>query len=142
MSTNRAQLRAGCKTVIDTVKAANPTLVDHVYSHRPNKVFGKALFIDNTIDQPNILHDASTRRTEMTAFVHVVSKLITNDQAADEQDALVDIVVDAFTAAPRAASAQSLIEPIGVTGHEEDDGEAHYACSIVAVRGLFAEGRL
>lgn len=145
MSTNRAQLRAGCKAVLDTVFAANPTLLAHVYDHRPNSLAGKTpcAFVENVISQPTIAHDSGTRRMELVAEVHIVNKYVTNDQTADEQDALVDIVVDAFTAAPRAASAQSLVEPVSVTGHTEEVAEsAFYACSVLNVRGLFQEGRL
>lgn len=142
MSTNRAQLRAGCKTVLDTVQAASPSLLVHVYDHRPPNFRTPCAFVENVIGQPTIAHDAATRRMEMVAEVHIVNKYVSNDQAADEQDTLVDLIVDAFTAAPRAASSASLIEPVSVTGHEESDGEAFYPCSVVNVRGSFIEGRL
>lgn len=141
MSTFRAQLRAGCKTVIDSVQTANPTLIAHTYDHRPSSFRTPAIFVDNNITQPTITHDAGTRARDLLAAVHIVNKLISNDQAADEQDVLVDLVVDAFTAQPRAASNASLIEPVSVDGHDETDGEASYACSIVFVRGRILEGR-
>lgn len=140
MSTFRAQLRAGCKTVIDSVQTANPTLIAHTYDHRPAKFLTPCAFVDFAVDQ-TIAHDSGTRRRVFTAFVHIVNKLISNDQAADEQDVLVDLVVDAFTAQPRAASNSTLIEPTGVTTHAEETDGANYACSIVAVSGLILEGR-
>jgi hypothetical protein len=141
VSTFRAQLRAGCKTVIDAVQAANPTLIAHTYEYRPDSIHTPCIFVDNGIDQPNITHDAGTRARDLTAFVHIVNKLTRQDQAADEQDALVDLVVDAFTDNPRAASSATLIEPVSVTSHEESDGTASYACSVVSVRGRIIEGR-
>lgn len=141
MSTFRAQLRAGCKTVIDSVQVANPSQLAHVYDHRPQSYRTPCAFVDNNITQPTITHDAGTRRRDLVAEVHIVNKLISNDQAADEQDVLVDLIVDAFTAQPRAASSASLIEPVSVGGHEEQDGDASYACSIVFVRGRIQEGR-
>lgn len=147
MSTNRATLRAGCFSVLQTVQAAHPTLLAHVWDHTPPTFRTPVAFVANVIAQPTIAHDASTRRMEMVAEVHVVNKYVSNNQAADEQDALVDLIVDAFTAAPRGASASSLIEPVSVTGHEEQDvnpnGEAaYYPCSVINVRGSFIEGRL
>ena len=141
MSTFRAQLRAGCKTVIDSVAAANASILPHTYDHRPATFRTPAIFVDNNITQPSITHDSGTRSRDLLAAVHIVNKLISNDQAADEQDVLVDLVVDAFTDQPRAASSSSLIEPVSVDGHEETDGDATYACSIVFVRGRILEGR-
>lgn len=141
MSTFRAQLRSGCLTVITSVQTASPSLLAHVYDHRPVSFRTPCAFVDNNITQPTITHDAGTRSRDLVAAVHIVNKLVSNDQAADEQDVLVDLVVDAFTAQPRAASSASLIEPVSVDGHEETDGEASYACSIVLVRGRIAEGR-
>ena len=141
MSTFRAQLRAGCKTVIDSVQAANTDKLAHTYDHRPQSFRTPCAFVDNNIAQPTITHDSGTRSRDLLAAVHIVNKLISNDQAADEQDVLVDLVVDAFTAQPRAASSASLIEPVSVDGHEEQDGDASYACSIVFVRGRIQEGR-
>lgn len=141
MSTFRAQLRAGCKTVIDAVQTANPTLLAHTYDHRPDSIHTPCAFVDNGIDQPTITHDSGTRSRDLVAFVHVTNKLTRQDQAADEQDVLVDLMVDEFTDTPRAASSSTLIEPISVTSHEETDGTASYACSIVSVRGRIIEGR-
>ena len=134
-------MRSGAKTVIDSVQTANPTLLAHTYDHRPQSFRTPCAFVDNNITQPVIDHDSGTRRRDLVAAVHIVNKLISNDQAADEQDVLVDLIVDAFTDQPRAASSASLIEPVSVDGHEEQDGDASYACSIVLVRGRIQEGR-
>jgi hypothetical protein len=141
VSTFRAQLRAGCKTVIDSVQTASPTPLAHTYDHRPVSFRTPCAFVDNNIAQPTISHDSGTRTRDLVAEVHIVNKLVSNEQAADEQDALVDLMVDAFTDQPRAASNASLIEPVSVGGHEETDGDASYACSIVFVRGRIQEGR-
>lgn len=141
MSTFRAQLRSGCKDVLDTLKSANPTLLAHVYDHRPASFRTPCAFVDNVILEPSISHTAGLRFRDLVAQVHFTHKIVSNDQTADEQDALVDLAVDAFTADPRAASTTTLIEPISVEGHEETDGDASYACSIVNVRGRVQEGR-
>ena len=144
--TSRAQARAGCKTVIDAVKAANPTLLIHTYDSRPNGFYTPCAFVENVIGE-SITHDSGTRTRDLRCEVHVVNKYVTNDQAADEQDALVDLVVEAFTDTPRAASTSSLTQCLGVTGHDEvqprADGEpVAYACSVLTVQVLIHEGRL
>lgn len=140
MSGFRANLRAGCKTVLDAYKAANPTLLAHVYDHRPPKYLTPCAFVDNVILEPTIRHDAGTRARILQARVYVVNKLVSNDKAADEQDALVDGLVDAFTATPRAVSL-ALIEPLSVDTGELTDGDAVYAASIITVQGQILQGR-
>lgn len=141
MSTFRAQLRAGCKTVLDTLKTDNPTLLAHVYDHRPQSYRTPCAFVDNVIAEPTISHTAGLRSRDLVARVYIVHKIISNDQTADEQDVLVDKAVDAFTAAPNAASARTLLEPIAVEGDEVTDGDATYAASVLSIRGRILEGR-
>ena len=142
MSTARAQLRAGVKSVLDTIKAANPTVLAHVYDHRPGSFRTPCAFVDNHIRTVQVTHDASVRLRLLEAEAHFVNKLVSNDQAADEQDVLSDLAEDAFTAAPRTTSADSETVHIGVDGHTETDGDTSYACTVVTVRGRFQEGRL
>jgi hypothetical protein len=145
MSTNRAQLRAGCLTVLQAVQTAHPTLLVHIYDHHPPAFRTPCAFVENVITEPTITHAAQTRRMDIVAEVHLVNKYVSNDQTADEQDALVDYVVDAFSDNKRAASDQSLTEPTSVSGHEETvlgpSGETlAYACSVITVVGHFIEG--
>ena len=141
MSTFRAQLRAGCKDVLDDLKTANPTLLAHVYDHRPTVYRTPCAFVDNVILEPSITHTAGLRFRDLVARVYIVHKFVSNDQTADEQDVLVDKAVDAFTADPRAASSTTLLEPISVEPDEVTDGEATYAASVINVRGRVQEGR-
>jgi hypothetical protein len=136
----RTDLRAGCKTVLDAYKLANPTLLAHVYDHRPTRYLTPCAFVDNVILEPTIRHDSGTRQRVLDARVYVVNKFVSNDQTADEQDALVDGLVDAFTSNHSAVSG-SLIEPISVDGEEVEDGDATYAASVITVRGLIQQGR-
>jgi hypothetical protein len=136
----RIDLRAGCKTVLDSYKASNPTLLAHVYDHRPTTYLTPCAFVDQTIIE-TMTHDSGTRQRDMIARVYVVNKYISNDQTADEQDALVDGVVDAFTANHSVVS-QALIEPIGVDAEEVSDDGGTYAASVINVRGRFRQGRI
>ena len=140
-TTFRAQLRAGCKSVLDDLKTANPTLLAHVYDHRPPRYLTPCAFVDNVILEPSISHTAGLRFRDLVARVYIVHKLVTNNQTADEQDVLVDKAVDAFTADPRAASTTTLLEPISVESEEVTDGDAIYAASVLNIRGRVQEGR-
>lgn len=140
MSGFRANMRAGCKSVLDSYKAANPTLLAHVYDHRPTRYLTPCAFVDNVIVEPSIVHDSGTRTRTMQARVYVVNKYVTNDQTADEQDALVDGVVDAYSDTPHAVSG-ALIEPTSVEADELNDGDAFYAASVIVVTGLIQTGR-
>lgn len=141
MTTFRADLRAGCKAVLDDLQAANPTLLAHVYDHRPGSYRTPCAFVDNVILEPSITHTAGLRFRDLVARVYIVHKLISNDQTADEQDDLVDLAVDAFTADPHAAAATTLLEPISVEPDEVTDGDTTYAASVINVRGRIQEGR-
>ena len=140
-STFRQQLRAGCFSVLSTYQVANPSQLAHVYDHRPAKYMTPLGFVDNIVTE-TMVHDSGTRTRTLTARVLLVNKLISNDQAADEQDTLTDGVVDAFTAAPRAASSSSLIEPVGVEADTLEWDGALYAASVILVRGIEQVGRL
>lgn len=141
MSGFRADLRAGCKAVLDAYQAANQGLLAHVYDHRPVSFRTPCAFVDSVIAEPTIRHDSGTRQRTLHALVYVVNKFVTNDQTADEQDALVDGVVDAFTAAPRQVTG-SLIEPVSVHGEELSDDMTTYAASVITVQGLIQQGRV
>lgn len=140
-TTFRVNLRSGCKAVLDTLQAANPTLLAHVYDHRPASYRTPCAFVDNVIVEPSITHTAGLRGRDLVARVYIVHKVISNDQTADEQDVLVDKAVDAFTAAPNSASSTTLMEPISVDADEVTDGDATYAASVLSIRGRVLEGR-
>lgn len=136
-TTFRAQLRAGCKTILDTYKAANPTQLAHVYDHNPGSYRTPCAFVATVIDEPSIDLTRATRTRTLLAHVYVINRLISDDQAADEQDALVDGLVAAFTSDTniRLASAQSRAQAISVSSDRVVDGEATYAASVINVRG-------
>jgi hypothetical protein len=127
-------------------RAANPTLLVHTYDHRPNQFLTPCAWVDVPISEA-INHDSGTRRRDLRVDVHVTNKYVSNDQAADEQDALVDLMVEAFTDDPRASSDTSLTQLLNVAGHDEvitgPNGEqVAYACSVLTVQVLIQEGRL
>lgn len=141
-STFRQQLRAGCKSVLDTYQAANPTLLGIVYDYPPESFATPCAYVEKAVNE-RIDHDASTRRRILSVNVVIVNKLMSNDQAVAEQDVLVDALIDAFTATPYAASTTTVIAPVSVTDTEITAGEGvKYAAAIITIEGSIQEGRL
>lgn len=143
MSTFRAQLRAGCKSVLDTYMAANPTLLGATYDYPPESFQTPCAYVEKQVRE-TLTHLASVRQRTLRVNVVIVNKLMSNDQATAEQDVLVDGLVDAFTATPRAASTTTLIEPVEVTLDTEITGGegVKYAAAIITIEGSIQEGRL
>lgn len=141
-TTFRALLRAGCKSVLDAYKAANPTQLVHTYNHRPASFRTPCAFVDNVMLEPSITVGASIRRRELVARIVVVNKVVSNEQAAGEQDALVDGLVEAFSdkANARAASAGAYLVPVSVDADSVTDGDATYAASVINVTGVERTG--
>lgn len=136
----RADLRAGCYDILVAVKAANPTLLDDVWPTPPESHTGKSAYVDKAVRE-TITHQGSTRTRTLEAGIVVVNKLMSNEQAADEQDGLVDLIVNAVTATPRAASSTTMIEPVGVADFEIPAGDGvRFSAARIAVRGTIREG--
>jgi len=140
-TTFRVDFRAGLLDVANTYQAANPTLIATVYGYPPESYATPCIYIDKKIEE-SIVHDAGLRFRVLTGNMVLVTKLISNKQATDEQDVLVDALLDALTADPHAASGQTLIAPVSVTDTEISAGEGvRYSAAIITVEGSIQEGR-
>lgn len=139
-TTFRANLRTGIKTTLDTYAAANPTKLAHVYDHTPAAPRTPCAYIEKAVRE-SVTHTAGVRIRSLTASVVALNRLVSNDQATDEQDALVDGLLDAFTAAPSAAGGSTLIEPVAVEDDELTVGDATYAGFRMSIVGTIQEPR-
>lgn len=140
-TTFRQDFRAGCISVLTTYQAANPTLLATVYGYPPESYATPCAYVEKTVNE-RIVHDAGLRFRVCTVNVVIVNRLISNKQATDEQDVLVDGVMDAFTATPHAASGVTMIEPTAVTDTEITGGEGvRYAAAVITIEGSIQEGR-
>jgi hypothetical protein len=141
-SSFRQQFRAGCKTVLDTVATANPTLIVEEYDYPPESYHTPCAYVEKGVNE-TLIHTSGVRIRTLRGNVVLVNKLVSNDQATSEQDVLVDLVLDGFTAAPRAASTASLIQPVSVTDTELQDANGNrYAAAVIGVEGVIQEGRV
>ena len=141
-STFRVDFRAGLASVLTTYQAANPTLLNKVYSYPPGEYNTPCAFIEKTINERQEMLNGVWQRI-LTGTVVIVCKLISNEQATNEQDVLIDGLVDAYSTNFHAASGSSEIEPVSVTDTEITAGEGvRYAAAIITVQGTKQEGRL
>lgn len=136
----RTDLRAGCKTVIDTYAVANPTLLPHTYDHPPEAPRTPCAWVEKAMPE-EYQHTSGIRFRRARVGIVVLNRMISSDQATDEQDALLDGLLDAFTADPDAAGANTLIEPIANEDIELAIGDAIYAGFRLTVTGLIQQGR-
>lgn len=137
----RQELRAGCYAVLTTYQAANPTKLATVYAYPPESYATPCAYVEKTVNE-RIVHSASTRQRVLTVNVVLVTKLISNKQATDEQDFLVDALMDAFSAAYHGASGTTLMQPITVTDTEIAAGDGvRYAAAIFTIEGSDQLGR-
>ena len=140
-TTFRADLRAGCYAILAAVKAASPTLLPDISPSPPESYSTPMGFVEKRVRETTT-HTAQTRTRTLEAGIVIVNKLMSNDQATSEQDVLVDLVVDACTAAPNAAGAATLIEPVSVLDFELQGGDGiRYSAVRIGVRGTIREGR-
>jgi hypothetical protein len=140
-STFRAQVRAGCKTVLDSVQATNPTLLAHVYDHPPSAPRTPCAWVSKEMRE-TYQHTTGLRLERLEARIVVLNRLISNDQASDEQDVLRSLVLDAFTSSPRAASSQSMIEPIACEDQVFEFDSASYAGFVLTIAAFYPGPRI
>lgn len=140
-TTFRVDFRAGLKSILDTVQAANPTLLLHVYNYPPESYNTPCAYVEKAIPE-TADHMSGVRQRVLRGQIVIVNKLISNAQTTSEQDVLVDLIVDAITAAPHAASGSTLVEYDGVTEVPiADPNGGQYSGAVIAVKGAIAEGR-
>ena len=131
----RAQARAGCKVLLDRYKLAytdanSATYLAHVYDHRPPRVTGRSAWVNK--DLPETLGFSANLQTRiLQPSITIATKLASNDQATDEQDAIVDGLIDlakdaTVSAAIRAVTAAPLL-PARVDDEEIESDDGIYA---------------
>lgn len=138
----RTDFRAGLLTILQGVQTAHQDLLSQVSDFPPESFATPHAFVAKGMPE-RISIDASLRRRILTARIVVVAKLLSNDQVTSETDTLVDLIVDAVTADPHAASDSTMIAPVGVEDGPEiptSDGIIYSAVTIV-VEGSIQEGR-
>src|SRR5574343_67283 len=104
-TTFRTDIGDGILAVLDGVKAANPTLLRRTSRARPANIAAAdlpAAFIDTRPE--TVTHSQGVRTRTMTTSVVVVRRPTDNLEDMAAFDALVDVLMDAFTAVPQFAT--------------------------------------
>lgn len=124
----RADARSGCKAVLDAYKTANTTstaavYLAHVYDHPPSRVTGRSAWVNKEVSE-QISFGANIQARVLQPSITVTTKLISNDQASDEQDAIVDELVNQAMTIARTAVSGAVLLPLTVEDAEitSDDG--------------------
>lgn len=102
-TTFRTDVCDGLLACLNAVVAANPTLLKRAYRARPSNITPDlpAAFIADRSESG--FHDSQLRNRTMSVSVVVVREYSDNMEDAAAFDALVDILLEAFTAVPQLA---------------------------------------
>lgn len=138
-TTVRTRIRAGALTVLQAYKTANPTLLTHVYDHRPGSVRTPCAFVAKGMDE-SVRHDANVRSRTIRPRIIVLNRQVTNDQATDEQDVLADGLIQAFSDARSTMVSHAFTAIVGVEDGEERFGDAVYAGFAITLEVNALEG--
>lgn len=127
----RTDARAGCKAVLDAYKSTytNPdaaTYLAHVYDHRPPRVTGRSAWVNKDITE-QISFGANIQSRVLQPSITVANKLASNEQAADEQDAILDALMDVAMSNARTAVTGAVLLPALVTDEEIESDDGIYA---------------
>lgn len=129
----RAEARAGCKALLDRYKttytdADAPTYLAHVHDYRPGRVTGRSAWVNKEVSE-QIGFGANVQQRVLAPSITVINKIANPDQAADEQDAIVDALIDltmtaSVQTAIRAVTGGVPLLPASVDDEEvtQDDG--------------------
>lgn len=135
----RTDFRAGVKTILDTYKTANPTLLAHVYDHPPATLNTPCAYLEKEVSE-RYQHTSGLRIRTATLNVVVVNKQSTNKQVTGEQDALLDGILNALSDDPDAVSG-CLIEPVASEDRPVEIAGTAYEAVVISVQGIEQRGR-
>lgn len=140
----RRQFRAGMKAALDAYKAAVTSgagYIAHAYDHPPDSPRTPCGYVEKRVTSV-IVHSGSIRQRVLRGRVIFLNKVPSNDQVADEQDAIADVFIDTVTSISRTAVPGALMLPAG----EDDEPEtrfdpAKYAALAIDIELAVQEGR-
>ena len=135
----RTSFRAGVKTILDTYKSANPTLLAHVYDAPPGQLNTPCAYLEKEVSE-RYQHTSGLRIRTAQLNVVIVNKQSTNKQVTGEQDALLDGILDALSDDPDAV-AGCLIEPVASEDRPIEINGTSYEAVVVTVQGIEQRGR-
>lgn len=145
-TTFRQDVRSAFAGLLDSFKAANPTLLQQTYRARPGS-FHPPLGYVGLINEPSIQHMSGVRRRQVRVQLVLVQGLYDNAETSDRQDVLADTFLDYLTANPHAINGRSVIDVPSMEDVEltiqaaADKPPLVYAATLVTVESDLVEGR-
>lgn len=140
-TTFRADVVAGLTSVLQAFQTANPTLLRAVFPARPSRYTGDMPFAYIETRNESVTHDSGTRTRTMTPSVVVVDQLTDNEETMARFDALVDLLMDHFTANPQLTPV-TIWSALTVTDDYEEVGDRVFAAARFAFQNVsIQEGR-
>jgi hypothetical protein len=141
-TTFRHDVVAGLVATLNTYKSSNPTLLRAVYTARPAHIAETPCAYIGSRSEV-IEHTSGLRNRNINGITAVILDVQPdNQQTADRMDVLVDALLDAFTAAPHMASANTVVTPTAVTDDEDDYGGVTYRLAVFSFgEAIISEGR-
>lgn len=136
----RQDARSGVHTSLTTYRTANPTLLSHVYDHPPSSPRTPCAYVEKGISE-SIAWSGSVRQRVMTVRVVVLNRIVSHEQATDEQDVLLDGLLDRFTTDARTSVSNARVLPVAVEDTEVPVGDATYAGFVISLQAAIQEGR-
>lgn len=124
MTTFRRDVRAGLVLALSDFKTANPSQLGSVLTARPEGFTGDYPIAFPDSQPESIFHTAGVRDRTMTPAVAVVAEKALNAEEQDRFDALVDALVDWFTARPHITSG-TIWDRMTVEDYAETIGEQY-----------------
>lgn len=137
-----ATLRSGTYSILETYRAANPALLAHAHTSRPESMGDVPAAFVGEISAP-LAHDSGTRRWgPCSVQVIVVDNIAINAEADARLDGLTEELIDAFSDAPHAYGPNTVGEPVLAGSTEVDVNGVLYAGRLLTIGQIwFTEGR-
>lgn len=136
----RGDVRDSYVTSLTAFKAANPTLVTHIYRARPPALTdAKSIYVAGISEA--IAHDSGTRRREASVDLACCVALGENAETTDALEDLADGLVDWLTTNYGLTGALTFQEPVRTTTAEIADGGTFIPAIIVTARAFIQQGR-
>jgi hypothetical protein len=141
-TTFRQDTVTGIKAILDSFKAANPSLMQETFRVQPPSIIRPTPFAFVELRPEEISHDAGTRERVMSPAIVVVDRWTENDEVMTRFDALVDALVDHITAHPHIATGIVHNGRLTVEDSLEQVGESSFIAVRLTYRDIsITEGR-
>jgi hypothetical protein len=141
-TTFRQDTVAGIKSILDSFKLANPSMIQETFRVQPPGLIRPTPFAFVELRPEEISHDAGTRERVMSPSIVVVDRWTENDEVMARFDALVDALVDHITAHPHIATGIVHNGRMTVEDSLEQVGEASFIAVRLTYRDIsITEGR-